>query len=190
MLDVVAVVEEQQVVDAAVVAGRAARVFVVALELAEPETEQQARQVDREEELRRERSPAPPRARPTSASSNAIAGASAQNARCEPGVMRQMPRAPERLRKAEEQAQDAEYTRSAERARKNGRWMKLCAMVFAFHHMPIAMIAIDGTAQAARRARPRARRTARPTRDSAGRAGLEVEVGATDVPEPIITLPS
>ena len=104
MLDVVAVVEEQEIVDAPVMTGRAAGMLVVALELAEPKTDQPAGQVDRKERPRRDRGPCDPEPdherrldRHGTRPSNGARGAR---------VMREMPGPPQALRHAEDQAQE------------------------------------------------------------------------------------
>ena len=53
MFDVIAIIEEQQVVEAAIVTDRAANVFVMALKLAQAEAQAEARQICGEKETGR-----------------------------------------------------------------------------------------------------------------------------------------
>jgi hypothetical protein len=65
-------------------------------------------------------------------------------------MVREMPRSPQPLRHAQyARLRNAEKIRFAHRGRKNGRWMKLCAIVFAFHQRPIAITGMDGTTTSA-----------------------------------------
>ena len=144
MLGVVAVVETQKVVDAAVVAGGPARgVFPIPLHRAQPQPGEISRKIRQQEEARvprgqrRTTGKGPARSRRQGAAKCAIAIRRRHDAPGD-GRARASAECP-----AERSARRRTGGSSAAE-RKKGRWMKLCAMVLEFHHTPRAMSGASG----------------------------------------------
>ena len=103
VLGVVAVVEEEHVVERSVMARHAAEVLIVSMQRAEHEAGDVARQVRREKKRRRSRSQRRPEEHDEAGLQQHLSGES--DATLVAGVMCEVAIAPERLRKSEQDAQ-------------------------------------------------------------------------------------
>src|SRR5262245_51259690 len=103
MFDVIPVVEEQKVVNASVVAGRAACVLEEPLKLTNRETDRHARQIDGHEEPRADNGDGYPQSRYERGVDEDVAARAKTVGQT--GVMRQVPIAPQALRHAEQEGQ-------------------------------------------------------------------------------------
>src|SRR2546428_2351420 len=103
MLDVIAIIEEQKVIQLAVVTDRPTRVLVVPLQIAKTDAYQEAWHINGSQELRS----AEQQKRPQQAYGGQVQRRHFQVTSVRGPVMCEMPRTPERLREAEQQTEIA-----------------------------------------------------------------------------------